>query len=112
MQATAQGGEIATCFAALVMPDGALSVVRTIGFGNWEAESCAAAEAVGLIRNPLRVVVVYRTHSAATTAREPVVLTIDERTRRLAVDVPGSRSASLTGATTIKAVRQALAKTQ
>jgi len=107
------GHDNATCFAAMARGDAATELLRTVGAGDWEAESCIAVEAVGVLPNQAapavaRIGIIYQAASPNATALEPVVLVWDDATHRLGIDAAASRKASLAGATSLPALQRLL----
>ena len=112
MQVNARGSEQSTCFVAFVAPGGTVSVVKTIGFDEWEAESCVSVAGVGKVGAAALIAIIYRAGSPNADVSEPVVLSLDDANHRLTIDLQASRWASLAGAATIEGVDRALARTQ
>jgi hypothetical protein len=107
------GRSNAVCFLALVRADGSIDLLRTVGSGDWEAESCITVKAVGLVTDATafahpRIAIVYQAASPNTATSEPVVLSWDEKAHRIEIDTAGSKQASLAGAITLKAIRRVL----
>ena len=97
------------CFAAIVQ-EGRVSVAPTIGSGEWEAQTCGAPVAAALlsVSSPVRIGVIFHAYSPNAEGDEPVVLVWDRARGTLTTDPAASRRASVAGATTISAMRQAL----
>ncbi|MCC2975691.1 hypothetical protein LK533_03250 [Sphingomonas sp. PL-96] len=98
----------AGCFVALVQ-DGNASVVPTMGSGEWEAQTCLATKALGLLSSEgtVRIGVIYDGASPNASGTEPIVLVWDRAGGTLRIDEAASKRASLAGASTIKALRTA-----
>lgn len=101
----------AGCFVALVQ-DGNASVVPTMGSGEWEAQTCLATKALGLLSSEgtVRIGVIYDGASPNASGTEPIVLVWDRAGGTLRIDEAASKRASLAGALTIKALRTAAAQ--
>ncbi len=106
--ADANPGE--SCFVALVRPGKQPDTVLTIGFGDWEAESCVTVVALGLLPAAgaqTRAGIIYKATAPHESPIEPVVVTWSD-TQPLQIDAAASKRASNAGATTLKAMREAL----
>ncbi|WP_260597410.1 hypothetical protein [Sphingomonas endolithica] len=97
----------AGCFAALVR-DGRATVLPTIGSGAWEAETCLATSAVGILDagNSVRIGVIYQAASPNAEPLEPVILRWDRGAGSFAIDEAASTRASIAGATSVAALRR------
>lgn len=74
-KATAPGTVNAGCFFAVVK-DGKVTMISTIGVGNYEAEVCIEPLAVGLLssRDPVRFGTVFHAASPNAMVREPIII--------------------------------------
>ena len=98
------------CFAAIVQ-GGKVSLVPTIGRGEYEAESCDKPTAVGILSSSGDVVrfgTVFGAFSPHATVSEPIVLNWSRSTGTLSIDAAWSSHASQAGAQTIAAMRRAV----
>lgn len=98
------------CFAAIVQ-DGKVSLVPTIGQGEYEAESCDKPTAVGILSSSgdvVRIGAVFGAFSPNATVSEPIVLNWSRSTGALSIDAAGSSKASQAGAQSIAAMRKAV----
>lgn len=96
------------CFAAIVQ-GGNVSMVPTIGRGEYEAESCDKPTALGIISSSDDVVrfgAVFSAFSHNATLSEPIVLNWSRSTGTLSIDAARSSRASQAGAQTIAAMRR------
>jgi hypothetical protein len=85
-------------------------VLPTVGAGDWEAETCDAVEAVGMVSPApglTRIGVVFRADAPHAQPKEPVVLAIDGA-HVMRIDAAATKRASEAGATTLPALRRAL----
>jgi hypothetical protein len=99
------------CFLALAQTSGAIDLVRTIGTGEWEAESCTSIEAAGIVTATgsaaQKIAIVYDAHVfPRSQLPEVVIFSWDEGAQRIEIDEAASRQAS--GATTIRDIRRLL----
>ncbi len=98
------------CFAAIAQ-GGKVSLVPTIGSGEYEAESCDKPTAVGILSSfgdVIRFGAVFGAFSPNATVREPIVLNWSRSTSTLSIDAARSSQASQAGAQTIAAMRRAV----
>ncbi len=98
------------CFAAIVQ-NGKVSLVPTIGQGEYEAESCDKPTAVGVLSSSgdmVRIGAVFGAFSPSATVSEPIILSWSRSAGTLSIDAAGSSKASQTGAQTIAAMRKAV----
>lgn len=105
--------ENANCFLAVVRVAGKVELIRTIGAGEWEAESCLALRAIGVVRRAgataqPRIGLVYQASSPNAVVIEPVVLVWDPKAAALKLDDAASKQASLAGATTLRDISRAM----
>lgn len=87
----------------------AVSILPTVGSGDWEAETCRSVSAVGLLdtsSSAFSIGFAYSADSPHATVEEPVVLSMDPIGHTLHVNAVETKRASDTGATTIKAMRR------
>ncbi len=108
-KATMPHARYAGCFVAIVR-DANVRVIPTIGYGEYEAETCVGPASVGLLsaRDPVRFGIVFDASSPNAEVQEPVVVNWDRTTNALAIDDARSTAASRAGATTIAAMRRAV----
>ena len=102
------GAKTATCFAAFVPTEGRVSVVPTIGKGDWEAETCESVKAISTLPasgGTARIGVLYQASSPNAEPIEPVVFDLGGGSGVLAVDTQATRKASLAGITTVGKLR-------
>lgn len=95
------------CFAAIVH-GGRTSVVPTIGQGNYEAEACDKAKAVGILSQAgevVRIGTLFAAYSPNAEVTEPIVLNWSPSTGALSIDDVRSRRASEAGARSIATMR-------
>lgn len=106
-EGTSPDATYAGCFAALVQ-DGGATVVRTIGSGSWEAETCGGISAVGILSatDPVLIGAIYEAFSPNATVVEPIVLRWDRTAGTFAVDATLSTRVSTAGVTTVTAMRR------
>jgi hypothetical protein len=103
-----------TCFIALVKPDNKVVLMPTVGFGDWETESCLSIEAVGTLSpQPQtgfgRIVVIHGGSTGpASSGRSPVVLMWNSKTRSFEIDLEASMKAGRVSEGTVAAMRKAL----
>jgi hypothetical protein len=99
------------CRVTLTAPGRGAVTVETIGIGNTETVSCDGLAAVGAVPGPMpRIGFVYDTSSPNASGRTPVVVALDRRSGRWAVDDALSLGlVDRMGTMTIRAMRRALA---
>jgi len=97
----------AGCFVAIVH-QGKASLTPTIGYGDYEAETCSGPASVGVLSSgsPVRFGVVFDASSPNAQVREPVVVSWNRGDNTLLIDDALSVKASQAGALTIAAMRQ------
>ena len=105
--------ENSNCFLAFIKVAGKVDLIQTIGAGEWEAESCLALQAIGVVRRSgamaqSHIGLVYKASSPNAVAIEPVVLRWEPREATLRVDEAASRQASLAGAASLLDISRAL----
>ena len=98
--------ENSNCFLALIKTAGKVELIRTIGAGEWEAESCLSLQAIGVVRRAgakalPRIGLVYKAGAPHGAAIEPVVLAFEPKTATLRIDEIASKQASLAGAASL-----------
>ena len=106
------GRDNSTCFVAFIKSNGQENFIKTVGYGNWEAEACISVLSIGIIhengRKTPSFAIVYEAASPNTSVHEPVIFHLSEAKFDVMIDDTSTKSASLKGATTIKAIRKVL----
>lgn len=97
----------AGCFVAIARA-GNVELIPTIGYGDYEAETCGGPVAVGLLSSgPVaRVGVIFKASSPNTELTEPLVIDWDRSNDTLLINEALSRRALDGGATSIAAMRR------
>lgn len=103
------GAPNAGCFVAISRA-GNVELIPTIGYGDYEAETCGGPVAVGLLSlDPtVRIGVIHKAYSPNTELVEPLVIEWNPSDDTLLIDTALSRRALDGGATTIAAMRRIL----
>jgi hypothetical protein len=112
MVTRSDGNETAACFVGFSKADTNV-VMRTVGHGEWEAETCVGIRSVGVVADDGRgsrapIAIMHDAASPNATSVEPVVVSWDRKSQRFELDTALSRRASTAGATTLDAVRNAV----
>ena len=101
---------VTACFVSLVRPSQPPPLLMTIGTGEWEAETCNAVDAIGILPaagGTSRAGLIYKTSSPHASPLEPVIVTWSV-TQPLAIDEAATRRASIAGADSVAGLRAAL----
>ncbi len=100
------------CVAVLVDLMGKTQLVRTIGAGNWEAESCTGVEAIGAIGEIQdfggKLAVLYNARSPNSAVIEPIVLVV--RDGVLGIELNDSSKLSLAGVKKLSKIKDVIRK--
>lgn len=83
-------------------------VLPTIGFGDWEAETCHATRSVGMLDekdNKVIIAVIYDVASPNTTAQEAIIVSVDLTNHSITINEPLTRKIGASGAKSIKELR-------
>ena len=101
--------DVPGCFAGMVQGD-RVTLVPTIGQGDYETTSCGGPVAAGILRagKPVGIGVVFTAYSPNAELREPIAFTWDATTNRFMIDPAQSKKASLAGAQSIADMRRAI----
>lgn len=106
------GRENSTCFIVFQKSDGQSELLKTVGHGDWEAETCINVKSIGMIHSKKStspaIAIVYEAASPNTAVLEPVVFHFSDKEFKLTIDELNTKKASLAGATTIKNIRTIL----
>ncbi|WP_294325083.1 hypothetical protein [uncultured Sphingomonas sp.] len=94
--------DVPGCFAGVVQGD-RVTLVPTIGQGDYEATACGGPVAAGILSpgEPTSIGVVFKAYSPNAEVLEPIAFTWDAATNRFAIDAARSKQASLAGAQSI-----------
>jgi hypothetical protein len=97
----------AGCFVA-VSQSGNVELIPTIGYGDYDAETCGGAVAVGLLSSgaKVRIGAIFRASSPSVELTEPLVIDWDRSDGTLLIDTTVSRRVLDRGAQTIAAMRK------
>jgi hypothetical protein len=110
------GSPYTACFAALVAPDPShVSLVTTIGGGQWKSDTCQKLDEIGVVSAkdaPDRIGVLYTIVASERQPEIPIVLALDDATGTLSVDADASAAAWHAHATSLAGIRRALRKEQ
>lgn len=99
----------AVCFIAWSDGNGKIQrIVPTIGFDNWEAETCTGTKAVGVLadddKGSTKLAVIYSAQSPNAIATESVIFSIDKETGALVFDKELTRKLSVQSVGTLTAL--------
>lgn len=100
----------AVCFIAWSDGNGKIQrIVPTIGFDNWEAETCAGTKAVGVLadddKGSTKLAVIYSAQSPNAIATESVILSLDKSTGVLSLDDSLTKKIGSQGAETLNTLK-------
>ncbi|MFV0623279.1 hypothetical protein ACBY01_04600 [Sphingomonas sp. ac-8] len=101
------GTTFAGCFVATVQGDDTM-LIPTLGYGNYEAETCGGPLAVGILLSgaTTRIGVIFKSYSRDAVERVPIVIDWDRSNNTLLIDEEASSRALDSGAKTIPALRR------
>jgi hypothetical protein len=103
------GSPYTACFAAMAAPDLAhVSLVTTIGGGQWKDDTCQKIDSVGIVSAkdaPDRIGILYTIVSAERQPHIPIVLALDDATGTLSIDPDASAAAWRAHATGLAGIR-------
>lgn len=104
---TMPGAVNAGCFVAVRQADDT-ALIPTLGYGNYEAETCGGPLAVGLLASgtTVRIGLIFRSYSQDAAETTPMVIEWDRSTNTLLIDEASSNRAFDSGATSIAAMRR------
>jgi len=85
------------------------TVIPTIGFDNWEAETCNGTKSVGIISADndaaIKIAVVYEAASPNATADESIIFSVDNASGDIALDQDLTAKIGSSGAENIKQLK-------
>ena len=100
----------AGCFIA-IQQRGDVELIPTLGYGNYEAETCGGPLAVGIVSSaPVRFGIVFRSYSREAKTSVPLVVEWNRRDNTLLIDDVLSTKAWGGGATSIAAMRRLIGR--
>jgi hypothetical protein len=100
----------AGCFIA-IQQRGDVELIPTLGYGNYEAETCGGPLAVGIVSSaPVRFGIVFRGYSREAKTSVPMVVEWNRSDNTLLIDDAVSTKALDGGATSIAAMRRLIGR--
>ncbi|WP_241606070.1 hypothetical protein [Rosenbergiella epipactidis] len=88
------------------------TIIPTIGYDDWQAESCRETKAVGVISSAkekeTKIAVIYKAASPNTLTDETIVFSVESANSTLYIDRALTKKLSTSGATTLAEVKKAL----
>ncbi len=100
----------AGCFIA-IQQRGDVELIPTLGYGNYEAETCGGPLAVGIVSSaPVRFGIVFRGYSREAKTSVPLVVEWNRRDNTLLIGDVLSTKAWDGGATSIAAMRRLIGR--
>ncbi len=100
----------AGCFIA-IQQRGDVELIPTLGYGNYEAETCGGPLAVGIVSSaPVRFGIVFRGYSREAKTSVPMVVEWNRSDNTLLIDDALSTKALDGGATSIAAMRRLIGR--
>lgn len=105
------GATYAGCFVA-VQQGRDIELIPTLGYGNYEAETCGGPLAIGILSSSdtVRFGIIFGGYSREAETRVPIVVEWTRADNTLLIDDGLSTKALDSGATTIPAIRRLIAK--
>lgn len=90
------------------------TVIPTIGFDNWEAETCNGTKSVGIISTDndavTKIAVVYEAASPNATADESIIFSVDNASGEIALDHDLTAKIGSSGAKNLKELKAIYSK--
>ncbi|AMB76256.1 hypothetical protein [Pantoea ananatis] len=84
-------------------------VIPTIGFDNWEAETCAATKSVGIISKDndasTKIAVIYEASSPNASSDEAIIFSVDNESGDISIDQGLTEKIGASGAKNIKELK-------